>query len=157
TASGLLLANAAGLAVAAAAWSLVAIRTEGARWQDFTDLGRGIALVLLAFGLAPTLAGDRADSHWLTWGATLAVVASMAVALWDRDARIARGGLFAAGAATVLLGVSGTTTVPVWEVWQTPVSLAAFATLVSGIAGGLTRAALPALRLPDRGDAWGWL
>jgi hypothetical protein len=156
-ASGFLLANAAGLAVAAAVWTAVVLRVEVVRWNDFTDLGRGIALVLLVFGLAPTLAGDRADSPWLTWGATLAVLASMAVALWERNARIARGGLFASGVAAVLLGVSATTDLPVWHVWQTPVSLAAFAVLVSGVAVFVAQVTKPVLRLPERGDAWGWL
>ena len=86
TVSGLILANAGGLALAAAVWTAVGTgRDPTARWRDFTDLARGVALVLLAFGLTPTLAGDRADSHWLTWGATLAVVGSMMVALWDRE------------------------------------------------------------------------
>ena len=44
-------------------------------------------------------------------------------------ARIARGGLYAAGIAIVMLGVAATTLLPVWDVWQTPVALAAFAVL----------------------------
>src|SRR5262249_14884823 len=119
TASGLLLATAAGLAVAAAVWTAVSLRDPESGWLDFTDLARGASLVLLAFGLAPTLAGDRADSHWLTWGATVAVAAAMGVGLWEPRAFIARGGLFAAGVAAVLLGVSASTTLPVWDVWQT--------------------------------------
>src|SRR5262249_39818149 len=59
--------------------------------------------------------------------------------------------------AAVLLAVSGTTDLPVWDVWQTPVALAAFAALVSGIAVSVAHAAKPVLRLPERGDAWGWL
>ncbi len=157
TSSGLLLANAVGLAVAGTVWTLLALRDPESDWHDLTDLARGIALVLIAFGLAPTLAGDRADSHWLTWGATLAVVVSMSVALWHREARIARGGLFAAGVAVMLLGVSATTTRPVWDVWQTPVLLAAFALLTSWLAILVARATKPVLQLPERGDSWAWL
>lgn len=157
TTSGFLLANAAGLAVAAAVWTLVAPRLFADRWHDLPDLTRGIALVLLAFGLAPTLAGERVDSHWLTWGATLAVVATMTVALWDRNALAARGGLFAAGVATVLLGVSATTTLAVWDVWQTPIALAGYVFLTSGLAVRVGRATKPVLGIPERGDPWGWL
>src|SRR5205823_11276762 len=123
TVSGLLLANAAGLAVAAAVWTAVALRDPDATWRDPTDLARGIALVLLWFGLLPTLAGDHTDPRWLTWGATAAVALSMYVAVGDGAARIARGGLFAAGTALVLLGVSETTALAVWDVWQTPLAL----------------------------------
>ena len=100
TASGLLLANVAGLAVAAMVWTAVALRdptTVRSDLTDLTDLARGIALVLLVFGLAPALAGHRVDSQWLTWSATLAVLASMTIALWDGSARIARSGLLASG------------------------------------------------------------
>ena len=157
TTSGLLLVNAAGLAVAAVVWTVVAIRVGSAEWRDLTDFARGVSIVLLGFGLAPTLAGDRVDSHLLTWGATLAVLVSMVAALWDARAMIASGGLFAAGVAAVLLGVSELTVRPIWEVWQTPVALAVFALLASWLSIRVVRAAHPFLHLPERGGSLSWL
>ena len=157
TISGFLLANAAGLALAAAVWTAVALRDPESGWLDFTDLARGIALVLLGFGLAPTLAGDRLDSHWLTWGAAVAVAVSMGAAVWEPRAFIARGGLFAAGVAAVLLGMAATTSLPVWDVWQTPLALSGYAALAAGCGVLIARATKPFLGLPERGDDGSWL
>ncbi len=154
---GFLMANAAGLAFAAAIWTAVALCVPTVRSQPFTDLARGVTLVLLGFGIASTLAGNRAESHWLTWGATVAVVLSMAIACWEPRALIARGGLFAAAVAAVLLGVSEFTPLAVWNVWQTPVTLAAFTLFVSLMAVLATRMTRTYFRLPERGDPWNWL
>lgn len=155
--AGLLLANAAGLAVAAAAWTLISLREPAFALDDFKDLTRGVALVLLVFGLMPTLFGDRVDSPWLVWGAALCVVASFTISLWDPRARMARGGLLSAVAMAVLLGVSATTTRPVWDVAQTPLALAALTLMSSGLGMWASRARDPFFRIPVRGDSWVWL
>jgi hypothetical protein len=163
TSSGFLLFNAAGLAVAGAVWSIIAMRalarraSGDANWHHITDIARGIAIASLGIGLAPTLAGDRLDPRWLTWGATSVVSLTMVVALWDLKAMIARGGLFAIGLAAVLLGVSETTAQSVLIVWQTPVALAGYTVIVAGLAVLLARARKGIFHLPERGDSWGWL
>lgn len=159
TASGFMLANAAGLALAAAAWTAVGFRIPEVEWRDALDLSRGLSLVLLMFGLSPTFAGDRTDPAWLTWGATGAVSLGMLAALWDRNARIARGGLFAAGAGFVLLAIAGVSRLPVWDEVGTPPALAGYALLTAGIGVWVARRAGSEnpFRIPVRGDHWGWL
>ena len=157
TAAGFLLANAAGLAVAAAVWTIIGMRDRDAEWHSLADIVRGLVLVFLGFGLVPTLLGDRVDSHWLTWGATTVVALGLGVALWDAKALIARGGLFAAGVAAVLLLVSETTDRSIGTIWQTPVALAVYALVVAGLAVLVSRARKGLFHLPERGDSWGWL
>ncbi len=157
THSGFLLMNAAGLAMAAAVWSLIAIRETEAGWHSVTDLARGIALVFLGFGLAPTMGGDRIDPQWLTWCSTSAVALAFGAALWDVKAMISREGLFAAGIAAVLLGVSETTDNSEWNIWQTPIALAGYCLLEAGLAVLVTKTRKGQFNLPERGDSWGWL
>jgi len=157
TVAGFLLANAAGLAVAAAVWTIIGMRDRDVGWHTVADIVRGLVLVFLGFGLVPTLLGDRVDSHWLTWGATIAVALALGVALWDAKALIARGGLLAVGVAAVLLLVSETTDSSIRTIWQTPAALAAYALLVAGLSVLVSRARSGLFHLPERGDSWGWL
>jgi hypothetical protein len=155
TVSGFLLANAAGLAVAAAIWTNVSLRLNEHRWRPDLDVARGLTLPLLWFGLAPTLAGDRADPVWLVRGATVAVACAMLVALHDARALVARGGLYAAVLALFLLGNIEATTRPLWNHWATPFTLAYHALVVSGFALYIARSRTQPF--PIRGDDWGWL
>jgi len=131
TNSGFLLANAAGLAVAAIVWSRVSRRHPETNWQSILDIARGVSLLLLWAGLFSTLAGGRNEPAWLTWGATVSAVLSMVVACGTPSARMTPSGVFIASAAFVLLGVRETTQLAVWNVWQTPVALAAYSVLTS--------------------------
>ena len=103
---------------------------------------------MLGCGAMPLLDGGRDDAPWLTWGAALAVTASTVAALWDGRARVARGGLYAAGVILVLLGVARTTSLPGWDVWQTPVALAGYAACASLFALLAGRATRPVVRMP---------
>ncbi|WP_439625018.1 hypothetical protein [Gemmata sp.] len=153
TDSGFLLANAAGFAIAAMAWTRLARRDADGSWRIITEIAGGTAVALLWFGLLPTLAGGRTDSPWLTWGATTVVAASMLVARADPSARLGRIGLFAASVALVLLGVSEATSRSVWNVWQTPLALAAYAVLHS-LSWATTRHLTRLVPRPTRPGAW---
>ena len=157
TGYGFLLANAAGLALASAVWSLLAIRAPTAVRTNAPDIARGIALMSLGLGLLPILTGERLEPGWLNWSATALVALGLAVALWDAKASLARGGLYAVGVAAVLLGVTETTAAAVGRDWQTHVALASYVLAVAGIVVWVSRAGDSMFHLPVRGDAWGWL
>ncbi|MBA4188148.1 MAG: hypothetical protein C0467_09035 [Planctomycetaceae bacterium] len=152
THSGFLLANAAGLAAAAAIWTRVSRRNPEANWQALTDIARGVSLVLLWFGLLPTFAGTRTDPVWLTWGATVIAAGSLLASTAEATAKLTRIGLFAASAAMVLLAVGETTSRSVWAVWQTPVALTAYA-VFHAVCWATTRHATKFIPRPPRQDA----
>jgi hypothetical protein len=157
TFASFLLVNAAGLAIASAAWTLLGFRDTAAKYHSQADLIRGVVLLFLGMGLLPTLSGERADRHWLTWGATGIAAVSMMTALWDAKALIARGGLFAVGVALVLLGVTEVTGEGVGAIWQTPLALSSYALVVGGLAVLRSRARPGMFQLPVRADSGGWL
>lgn len=155
--SGFLLANAAGLAVASACWTLARVRGGERAWLQSLDYAVVPSFALLLGGLAGTFAGTRTDPPALTWGVLAAVAFACAVALWDRGARFARPGLFAAGVLAMLLAVAEADARAVWNVPATPLALAAYALVVTLLAVALARRAAPLLRMPERGDSWPWL
>ncbi len=104
--SGFALANAAGLAVATCAWTLVRIGRTGTEWLKHLDAAIIPAFALLVLGLMPTFNATRTDQHLLAWGALAAVALACGVGLWDRVAMFARPGLFTVGVLAVLLVVA---------------------------------------------------
>jgi hypothetical protein len=56
-----------------------------------------------------------------------------------------------------LLGVAATTTLPVWDVWQTPVTLAGYVILTALLAVRQAAATRSLLHIPERGGTWVWL
>ncbi|HEY1190888.1 MAG TPA: hypothetical protein VGE74_24870, partial [Gemmata sp.] len=157
---GLALANAAGLGLAVAVWTLIRIRLRrtgaSARWLEPLDIALLPAFVLLVLGLIPTFQGER-DPHLLTWGALAFVAVACAVGLWDRSAALARPGLFAAGVLAVLLTVSAADVRAVWNVPATALALAGYALGASCVARVLARRPAPVLGMSESGDSWRWL
>ncbi len=154
TNSGFLLANAAGLAIAAIVWTGLARRDPEVDWRSVLDVTRGVALVLLWVGLFPTLAAHHTDPQWLVWVATLAVIASLWQAASERGAFIPRVGAFATGAVFFLIP-GPSITVPVWDLWQTPLMLAIYALVASILARVAIRYAVT--RSPEQWDTGRWL
>lgn len=158
TASGLLLANAGGLGVAAAVWAVVRLRkravNDSAAWLEPLDYALLPALVFLA-GLFPTLAEPGSDPRALAWGSLGAVAAACALGLWDRRAVVARPGLFAVGALAVLLSVREADPRAVWEVPATALALAVYVLGVAGLYFVTSRLTEPVFNLPkDRSPYW---
>ena len=148
TISGCLLANAAALASATLCWTLVTKRSIDIDWSAYLDYARVVSLGLLWLGLSPTFAGERVDPAWLTWCATVIVAISMLTATVTVSDLVGRVGVFLAGTAFVLLGVSETTSQPVWDVWQAPLTLAAYVLLASTMWAIVTSLGHGILKLP---------
>ena len=158
---GFVLANAAALAVALGVWSAVRIRQQsspdGVRWLAGIDIAIVPAFLLLLAGLAPALGEAHAAPHALAWAAVAAFAVACAVRLWDRNATLARPGLYAAGVLAVLLGVAAGDPRAVWDVPVTSLALAAFVLGAAGAALAVSRRTTPLLAIPERGDVWSWL
>jgi hypothetical protein len=160
TPSGFALANAAGVAAAALVWTLVRIREQSregeGRWLARVGTAALVALGLVAFGLAPAFAGDRAHTA-LPWGAVAVVAVACAAGLWDRNSPFARPCLYAAGVLGVLLGVAEADPLPVWDSPLATLLLSGFALAVAWFALEVSRLTKPLLHIPERADNWPWL
>jgi hypothetical protein len=114
---------------------LLGLPAQHPHWlPPFPHFAASAALLLVLFGLLPTLAGARVDPPALTWGAVAAVGLALGALVRDREARFAAGGLYALGAAAVCLSVAHLWPGPVWLDWRMPVALAGYVLAVSGIA-----------------------
>jgi hypothetical protein len=119
--------------------------------------GLSVLALLVAAGLGADLAGGvlNEDLH-LAWLALAVLVAATAGTLWDRQARFALGGLYAAGLLALGLGVHALELVPREVAWPAAPALAGYVLLTAALSWAAPR--LPAvwrrLALPERPLSW---
>jgi hypothetical protein len=175
TMAGLIDANVAALASGAAAWLLVELTTgrvptltvAGERWPyAHLALRAAMGLLVITIGLSLVVQISQSDDALLMAGfrmsepvhaAALALVTvAVGVALWDRSARFALGGVYAAGVAALGLALAGRGLAwPAIALHVAP-ALALFTLVAAAAAGTLPRLAGLARGLAIPADAERW-
>jgi hypothetical protein len=165
--------NALCLALGSAFWSAVEVflprirpaaggldlRRRGLPFRHFAALA-ALGLMVLAVGNDLIVGRAFAPAGALDWGALAALGLALGVALWDRGAWFARGGLYVLGLAALGLALQVPGWTPAWLGWHACLALALYVTLASLVCWAACHRAdwLAALRLPAGSPEgpWAW-